>query len=308
MVFKRKFIYTSVHLGVFMNKCFIAGWVIVFLLISSSFAWTPLAVEDDPVVRMPGTQPGQVVGLDSDKACLSCHAGGTYEMENWQGAVMAQAGRDPLFWAGLTVAAQDAVYALGTPNAADICVRCHFPMGWLDGRSDPVNCSQMLGEDFEGVSCKICHYLYDPFYQETYDGTREGNDWTNYWDEAINLQSMVDTTYSADAEAAASITLFNGNSFFSNNAPVSAGYTENGGGHMFLVTDTGGKTDRKRGPFSDANAKHEMLYSRYHKSKYMCGTCHDISNPALANYGADTNAPLPSETLPAYSYAHVERS
>ena len=40
----------------------------------------------------------------------------------------------------------------------------------------------------------------------------------------------------------------------------------------------------------------------------MCGTCHDISNPALANLGADTNTPLPSETQPAYSYAHVERT
>ena len=291
-----------------MNKCFIAGWVIVFLLISSSPAWTPLPVSDDPVVRMPGTQPGQVVDLESDKQCLSCHAGGQYEMENWKGSVMAQASRDPLFWAGLTVAAQDAVYALGTPNAADICVRCHFPQGWLDGRSDPVNCVDMRGEDYDGVSCKICHYLYDPFYESTYNGTREGNDWTNYWDEAIDLQSTINATRNADAEAASAIKFFNGSSFFSNNVPVSGGYTENGGGHMFLVTHTTGIADGKRASFSDANAKHDMLYSRYHKSKYMCGTCHDISNPALANYGADTNAPLPSETLPAYSYAHVERT
>jgi len=286
------------------------------LLILQASAWTPKPVEDDPLVRMPGTQPGQVTGLDSDKQCLSCHGGSTYEMENWKGSMMAQAARDPIFWAGLTVAAQDAIYALGTPNAADICVKCHFPMGWLDGRSDPVNASAMQGEDFNGVSCKICHYMYDPFFQATYDGTREGNDWTGYWDEIGNLSGAIDDTRDADALAAAQMTFFNGNNLFSNNAPVSTAYTENGGGHIFLVTENlaTGKSDAKRGPFSDAPAKHEWLYSRYHKSKYMCGTCHDISNPALANLAhadlppGDSSTVLPSESQPAYSYAHVERT
>ena len=142
----------------------------ITLLASHALAWTSKPVKDDPLVRMPGTQPGQVVDLESDKQCLSCNGG--FEPDHWRGTVMAQAGRDPIFWAGLTVAAQDAIWALGTPNAADICVRCHFPMGWLDGRSDPVNASLMRGEDYEGVSCKICHYMYDPFYQTTYTGTR----------------------------------------------------------------------------------------------------------------------------------------
>ncbi|VGO12441.1 hypothetical protein PDESU_00993 [Pontiella desulfatans] len=275
--------------------------------------WTPKPVEDDPLVRMPGTQPGQVVDLESDKQCLSCHGGSTYEMENWKGSLMAQASRDPIFWAGMTVAAQDAVWALGTPNAADICVRCHFPQGWLDGRSDPVNCTDMRGEDYDGVSCKICHYMYDPFYQATYDGTREGNDWVGYWDENGNLQGAVDDTRNADAEAASAITHFRGDAFFTNDAPKSASYTENGGGHMFIVTHTTGISDGKRASFSDAPAKHDWLYSRYHKSKYMCGTCHDISNPALANLDyIGTNAShgviLPSESQPAYSYAHVERT
>ena len=284
---------------------FVAG---LFVVASQVQAWTPKPVDEDPLVRMPGTQPGQVIDLESDKQCLSCHAGGQYEMENWKGSLMAQASRDPIFWAGLTVAAQDAIHVLGTPNAVDICVKCHFPQGWLDGRSDPVNCTEMRGEDYDGVSCKICHYMYDPFYQATYDGTREGNDWTNYWDEVGDLSGAIDATRNADAEAAGTITYFNGNNFFSNNAPVSAEYTENGGGHMFLVTHTTGISDGKRAPFADANAKHDMLYSRYHKSKYMCGTCHDISNPALANLGHDGSSPLPSETQPAYSYAHVERT
>ena len=95
------------------------------ILPSQTLAWTAKPVKDDPLVRMPGTQPGQVLDLESDKQCLSCHGG--FEMDHWKGSLMAQAGRDPLFWAGLTVAAQDAIWALGTPNAADICVKCHFP-------------------------------------------------------------------------------------------------------------------------------------------------------------------------------------
>ncbi|MCF7864604.1 MAG: hypothetical protein K9L89_07435 [Kiritimatiellales bacterium] len=287
----------------------------VALLASQALAWTPKPVKDDPLVRMPGTQPGQVIGLESDKQCLSCHGG--FEMDHWRGALMAQAGRDPIFWAGLTVAAQDAIWALGTPNAADICIKCHFPMGWIDGRSDPVNASLMRGEDFEGVSCKICHYMYDPFFETTYNGTREGNDWINYWDETGTLsQTEAVKTYRADTNAAALINLFNGNKFYSSNVPASASYTENGGGHLFMITDNLDtiKTDAKRGPFADAVGKHEQLYSRYHKSKYFCGACHDISNPALANLAYAATAPgdgatiLPSESQPAYSYAHVERT
>ncbi len=294
------------------SNCRVLIHIFFTLLAVHAHAWTPKPVADDPLVRMPGTQPGQVVDLESDKQCLSCHGG--FEMDHWKGTMMAQAGRDPLFWAGLTVAAQDSIWALGNPNAADLCIRCHFPMGWLDGRSDPVNASLMRGEDYEGVSCKICHYMYDPNYQATYDGTREGSDWVNYWDEVGNLPSAVDATRNADAEAAGDILYFNGNSFFSNDAPASAGYTENGGGHMYVVTHTTGIRDGKRGPFSDANAKHDMLYSRYHKSKYFCSTCHDISNPALANLPYTNTVPgdgttiLTTESQPVSSYAHVERT
>ena len=283
----------------------------VGLQVCRSLAWTPKPVKDDPLVRMPGTQPNEVESLaDDDRNCAGCHR--NYEPNHWSGSLMAQAGRDPLFWAGMTVAAQDSIWALGTPNAADICIRCHFPQGWLDGRSDPPNASAMTGEDFNGVSCKVCHYMFDPYYETTYDGSREGSDWVNYWDEVGALpQTAADAAYLADAAAASQITLFNSNGFFSNNVPVNAGYTENGGGHMFLSPTP---TYAKRGPFADADPSHDIVYSRYHKSKYFCGTCHDISNPALANLAYATNAPgdgvtiLPSESQPAYSYGHVERT
>ena len=70
----------------------------------------------------------------------------------------------------------------------------------------------------------------------------------------------------------------------------------------------------KRASFADATAKHRMLYSRYHKSKYFCGTCHDVSNPALANLGLSGLTDLSSgtdkisEQYSAFRYFHVERT
>ncbi len=58
------------------NKNHILTSIGIILLASQALAWTPKPVKDDPLVRMPGTQPGQVVDLESDKQCLSCHAGG----------------------------------------------------------------------------------------------------------------------------------------------------------------------------------------------------------------------------------------
>ena len=265
------------------------------------------SVSDDPLVRMPGTQPDQGVNLEAPGRCLNCHAGYNQSVEpghNWMGSMMAQAARDPIFWACMTVAGQDSVWAIGTPNAIDICERCHFPEGWLGGRSDPPNASAMTGSDYDGLHCDFCHRMYDPFFEDTYNGTREGNDWTGYWDEEGPLsQSEADTTYGEDSVLAQVIKLFNGQDFFINNRPQSPNYTENGSGQYFVSTKSA-----KRASFADAAARHKMLYSRYHKSKYFCATCHDVSNPALANLGADPTQPLPTETDSASSYFHVERT
>jgi hypothetical protein len=56
-----------------------------------------------------------------------------------------------------------------------------------------------------------------------------------------------------------------------------------------------------------------MLYSRYAKSRYFCGTCHDVSNPVLANLGQADARPggavtLETERLPGHAYFHVERT
>jgi hypothetical protein len=105
---------------------------------------------------------------------------------------------------------------------------------------------------------------------------------------------------------AQAILQFNGANFFTNNLPPT-GYTESGSGQYFVSSDAD-----KRASFADASARHQMLYSRFHKSKYMCATCHDVSNPILANLGLsdlpDDGTGLITEQYSAANYFHVERT
>lgn len=293
----------------------------VFVAIYCAYAWTSLLVENDPLIRMPGTQPNQGVNLEGPNRCLNCHADYDHPVEpgfNWKGSMMAQAARDPIFWACFTVALQDSIWAIGRPNAGDLCERCHFPAGWLAGRSDPPNASAMTGSDFDGLHCDFCHSLYDPFFETTYSGIREGDDWIGYWDEAANTgpgsgtlsQTEATNTYLEDRNLAATVKLFSGGNFYSKfNVPLYSTYTENASGQYF-VSGNG----QKRASFADAAARHRILYSRYHKSRYFCSTCHDVSNPVLANLGLSTlpdrsaGVDLISEQYSAARYFHVERT
>ena len=237
---------------------------------------------------------------------------------DWMGSMMAQSARDPIFWACFTVAQQDSVWALGNANAGDLCERCHFPAGWLGGRSDPPNATLMSGDDFDGIYCDFCHSMYDPFFETTYSGSREGSDWAGYWDEFGNTgpgsgtlsQNEATNTNQEDVTLSTGIKMFSGLDFYTKfNVPLYPNYTENGSGQFFCSGN-----GQKRASFSDAAATHQMLYSRYHKSKYFCSTCHDVSNPALANLGLaglpdqSGGADLITEQYSAFRYFHVERT
>lgn len=283
----------------------------VLLVALTALAWTPKPVSTDPLVRMPGTQPG-ILTLEDPANCMNCHAGYDSAVEpgfNWQGSMMGQTARDPLFFACFTVAAQDSIWALGNPNAADLCMRCHFPKGWLEGRSDPPNASLMTGPDYNGVQCDSCHSMFDPFYAKTATGEREGSNWTGYWDESgagvPTSASAALGTYDSDALTAAPMTCFNGQPFFLSHIPAGVLYTENGAGQFFMsISDN----RAKRAPFTDAAARHSLLYSRYHKSKFFCQTCHDVSNPVFANAGSNPSNRLPSEVNAPFRFSHVERT
>jgi hypothetical protein len=56
----------------------------------------------------------------------------------------------------------------------------------------------------------------------------------------------------------------------------------------------------KLGPYSDAQAKHQSKPSRFHRSVDFCGTCHDVSNPAVGDLAPNNGAQLP---LPAGSFS-----
>jgi len=121
----------------------------------------PTTLED---FKQPGTQPLTVTQtILESSACTGCHSGYDPTKEPftlWAASMMGQAGRDPVFYAALAIANQDAV------GAGEYCLRCHAPAAWLDGRSTPTDGSALneaLG-DFDGVTCHVCHRLVDPVY------------------------------------------------------------------------------------------------------------------------------------------------
>ena len=212
----------------------------------------------------PGTQPFEAGTLNSPAACAPCHAGydpGVEPYFNWQGSMMAHASIDPLFKANMAIANQDA------PDSGDMCLRCHLPRGWLQGRSIPTDGSAMLATDESGVACDLCHRLVDPIYEPGVSPIE---------DEAI-LANLVFPTY------------------------------EFGNG-MYTVDPTGAR----RGPFVDATSGHAIIVSPFHREAAICGTCHDVSNPAFEKDGSGGYAPnaldATATDFSANTLAPVERT
>ena len=110
----------------------------------------------------PGSQPGDLnIPIFESSNCSTCH--GFYDAEQapydqWVSSMMGQAGRDPIFYATLAIANQDVDFG------GELCLRCHAPGAWLDGRSQPSDGSSLdpnLG-DLDGVTCHFCHRMVDP--------------------------------------------------------------------------------------------------------------------------------------------------
>ncbi len=215
---------------------------------------------------LPGSQPNQSGNFRPPSQCDNCHSGFGLNIEqnfNWKGSMMAQAARDPLYFATVDIANQDA------PNSGDLCIRCHSPVGWLGGRSTPTDGSALTGIDLDGVQCHYCHksvqpsplgvnpYASDP----TYTSTTYGPDQT-YLGTLANIPPT----------------------------------TANG---MYVVSNV----DDRRGPIANASSPHSFLYSPFHLSSGMCGTCHDVSNPVFTKNASNQyvpntfNAPAPSFDL-----------
>jgi len=130
----------------------------------------------------------------------------------------------------MAIANQDA------PDSGDLCLRCHLPRGWLEGRSVPTDGSQMLDTDMSGVACDFCHRLVDPFYDP---GVNPPED-----------QGILDELSDPPSDF---------------------------GNGMAVIDPTGAR----RGPFLNADSGHPVLVSPFHREAAICGTCHDVSNPAF---------------------------
>lgn len=156
--------------------------------------------------------------------------------------MMSQAARDPLFFACLAISNQDA------PQSGDLCLRCHTPPGWLEGRSVPTDGSALVTADREGVQCDYCHKMVKP--------TELG----------VNPYPG-DSVYTADT--------YPRDQTYLGTIDSIPEYCADG---MYIADSD----NAKRGPFVDANARHQMFYSPFHQDSSFCGTCHDVSNPAFA--------------------------
>jgi hypothetical protein len=193
---------------------------------------------------MPGSQPGQSGNIESPDKCDNCHGGFDKNTEpafNWRGSMMAQAARDPLFWACMAIAEQDA------PGSGDLCIRCHAPDGWLNGRSVPTDGSALNNNDRQGVQCDFCHKLVKP--------------------SLIGINPYPgDPVYTRDTYAQ--------DQSYLGELMIIPGTSSNG----MYVAD---KFNAKRGPYWDATGRHKMFYSPFHRESAICGTCHDVSNPAF---------------------------
>ena len=191
---------------------------------------------------LPGSQPTESGTFDTPDQCANCHGGYDSAVEpafTYNGSMMSHSMRDPLFEATLTIANQDALFS------GDLCLRCHTPRGWLEGRSEPTDGSALTSADREGVQCHFCHKLVDPL-----------------------------STAPEDLA-------------YMNTLPEANIPTQYGNG-MFVV-DADDNT--KRGPYDDADANHPTLYSPFHSSSDLCGTCHDVSNPAFSKAPDGTYQP-----------------
>jgi hypothetical protein len=124
-----------------------------------------------------GTQPGINHSLTPVNNCNSCHNGGSNDKTfmpypTWAGSMMANATRDPLFWAAVDVANND------VPGVGDFCIRCHAPKGFYNGHTKDASgvnstdyangcglggsitqTNQAASNEYEGVECHFCHRI-----------------------------------------------------------------------------------------------------------------------------------------------------
>lgn len=234
----------------------------------------PTTLED---FFIPGTQPvgeaGPFAPLLTSDWCSSCHEATNPLIPiftSWEGSLMAQAARDPLFWAGLAVANQDAA------QVGDLCIRCHAPKGWVEGRSVPTDGSALTDEDRDGVNCNFCHRMVDPVYQAGVSPVEDLPILNELVAQGVLPASPGNASYVLDPE-------------------------DRRRGPFDVVGDLG--FDPHSNP---------TLQSPFHQTSEHCATCHDVSNPAYTRQANGTYAlnalDTAHPTLDKYDMFPMERT
>ncbi len=188
---------------------------------------------------LPGTQTGgldpnhPMVGADS---CASCH--GFYDQmhdpySTWSASMMGQSMRDPVFLAAMTIANQDADFA------GALCIRCHAPSAFLEGRHVPTDGSSLNDIDQMGVSCNFCHRMVDPVYEPGV---------SPLVDQQILMDLGTDAPTVAQTHSAA---------FIVDPEDRRRGPYDEGPDFFY----------------------HQWEQSPFHQESQMCASCHDVSNP-----------------------------
>jgi hypothetical protein len=231
-----------------------------------------------------GSQPGLSAELSPVEVCVDCHrsldpaSAAFMPHSSWGGSMMANALRDPLFWAALDVANHDAATE-GQPGVGDYCLRCHTPRGWYNGHvvkdgfggntgaagesgcklSGNYAAKDRSANDYAGVDCHFCHRLMRDGPQGQANIIGNANTWV---DDALSCDSTP--------------------GFF---GPC------------------------RRGPYqypvgSALEAPHGWSYSSHHTRSALCGSCHDVTTPdtdqgplktLVLNDGTNTGRPFPIE-------------
>lgn len=109
----------------------------------------------------PGTLTNKLTPADECQKCHAfvnneAHAGAqSVAPSAWRGSMMGLAARDPVYWAGVAIAHQDA------PEETTDCIRCHAPRAFIAGRQDAIAMEDLEPSDLEGVDCELCHRMID---------------------------------------------------------------------------------------------------------------------------------------------------
>ncbi len=129
-------------------------------------AWTIAGALVPTIAAADPTLPGELVNpLFEPQSCELCHLFNNpadaimdppyAPMRTWQGSMMANSARDPVFWAGVAVAAAD------MPGETEMCVRCHAPRAFLEGNGSATTIDDLTNDQKQGVECELCHRMLE---------------------------------------------------------------------------------------------------------------------------------------------------